>query len=504
MSQEILDAIGEHLGGTEIVHGPALAKLRKKVPAAWRLWDALSPRAKWAIFVLTGRVLSRVDAESIRQARPNNLRVLLVAEEYENLAAASSIYRDVAPYVLYPIAGKLTLIPPPILAPVVTSPVAAPSRVPLELLAAVGALTELPVELTASLKALTKTYAEALNEGKCDDPWEERTLLSFARNVLTQMGLDPTQIKATAMIRTLEREQMGAPRDHFFHSFQNYFLGLTAIAQLKREFLSFKTLAKVNWNVEPANVWFLTALWHDVGYAGQEYSNVYAGAFGQQEDEEQAEIKADAIQRLLDRPQARAGIRSMASLMDRLLKPSSATTGWMPPGERTVLSEHAKLVEKAIHRNVLKSHGVLSALRLFVDYMDDIDRMEPGSQDVLKQTVLLACSSMPFHDFWFRLHIREECRECKMPVGALPFAALLAFVDSIQDDRRNLEAVKESVLILKTLLIAAPRTVEADINIDALTGQQILDKIMEGRDVLAALDQKKKTLNFKYPSWVFA
>jgi sulfur carrier protein ThiS len=91
-----------------------------------------------------------------------------------------------------------------------------------------------------------------------------------------------------------------------------------------------------------------------------------------------------------------------------------------------------------------------------------------------------------------------------MPVGALPFAALLAFIDSIQDDRRNLEAVKEAVLILKKLLITPPRTVAADINIDALTGQQLLDKIMEGRDVLAALDQRNNTLSFKYPSWVFA
>src|SRR5207237_944393 len=121
-------------------------------------------------------------------------------------------------------------------------------------------------------------------EGKIQNPAPCR-FLEWA-HTLTQMGLDPDQIKATAMIRTLERDQMGAPRDHFFHSFQNYFLGLTAIAQLKKEFLSFKSLAKVNWNVEPADVWFLTALWHDVGYAGQKYSNLYAGAFGNQEDEE--------------------------------------------------------------------------------------------------------------------------------------------------------------------------------------------------------------------------
>ncbi len=121
---------------------------------------------------------------------------------------------------------------------------------------------------------------------------------------------------------------------------------------------------------------------------------------------------------------------------------------------------------------------------------------------LLKQTVLMACSSMPFHDFWFRSNMRDECKNCVMPVASFPYAALLAFVDSIQDDRRNLKAVREAVLILRQLLITRPGTVEADINIDALDGQQILDKIIEGRDVLAALDQHQNVLQFKYPNWV--
>jgi len=41
---------------------------------------------KWAIFILTGKTLSTVDAASIKEATPNNLNVLLVAQEYDNLA----------------------------------------------------------------------------------------------------------------------------------------------------------------------------------------------------------------------------------------------------------------------------------------------------------------------------------------------------------------------------------------------------------------------------------
>jgi hypothetical protein len=192
----------------------------------------------------------------------------------------------------------------------------------------------------------------------------------------------------------------------------------------------------------------------------------------------------------------------MASLMARLLKPKDAKTEWLEPGPKAKLGDHADQIQRAINRNILKSHGALSAIRLYCDYTDALDKMEPDKQGLLKQTLLLACCSMPFHDFWFRSAMRAECRRCRLPVGALPFAALLAFVDSIQDDRRNLDTVREAVLILEKLLVTPPRTVEAQINIDALDGQQLLDKIIEGRDVLAALDQRHNVLQFKYPKWV--
>ena len=95
------------------------------------------------------------------------------------------------------------------------------------------------------------------------------------------MGLDAAGIKAAKLIHTIEREHLGPGRDHFFHSFQNYFLGLAAIAHLREEFLSFKNLAKVNREVETAEVWFLITLWHDVGYAVSEIQQHLDAAFGE-------------------------------------------------------------------------------------------------------------------------------------------------------------------------------------------------------------------------------
>ncbi|MEX0978828.1 MAG: hypothetical protein WDZ48_08260 [Pirellulales bacterium] len=503
MSQEILDAIGEHIGGTEIAYGTLHKKLRAIVPAAWRLWR--DSKGKWAIFVLTGNTLSTVDENSIRKALPNKLRPLLIVQKYETLAAAASIYREVAPYVMYPIAGKLALIRPPTLLPPVAAPVHSPSRVPLDLLKEVQGLDGLGAELRKILRALTKSYSRLITTGKCNDDSEEDVLLEFAKKVLMHMGLKPDGIKATQLIRTIERDQFGASRDHFFHSFQNYFLGLAAISQLRADFLSFKDLAKVNWDIEPSDVWFLTAIWHDVGYAAQKFNKMADATFGEaEEDDEERDIKDEAIHRLLERPDANTGMRAMASLMAQLLKPQDATTQWLEPGPRTKLGPYADQILQAINRNTLKSHGALSAIRLYCDYTDTIENMVPAKRNLLRQTVLLACCSMPFHDFWFRSDVRAECAHCRLSVRALPFAALLAFVDSIQDDRRNLDAVREAVLILERLLVVPPRTVEAQINIAGLGEQQLLDKIIEGMDVLATLDQAADSLQFKYPEWIGA
>jgi hypothetical protein len=84
----------------------------------------------------------------------------------------------------------------------------------------------------------------------------------------------------------------------------------------------------------------------------------------------------------------------------------------------------------------------------------------------------------------------------------MPFAALLAFVDSIQDDRRDLEGLKEEVRFLERILVKKPATVTAKVNMRSLPPQSLLWKAVEARDVLAHLSQDPASLYFKYPDWV--
>ena len=84
----------------------------------------------------------------------------------------------------------------------------------------------------------------------------------------------------------------------------------------------------------------------------------------------------------------------------------------------------------------------------------------------------------------------------------MPFAATLAFIDSIQDDMRDIEQLNDRIRFLEKLLIRRPYDVCAKLNPDGLREEEVLWKIIEARDVLAHLQQDKDTLTFTYPQWL--
>jgi hypothetical protein len=202
-------------------------------------------------------------------------------------------------------------------------------------------------------------------------------------------------------------------------------------------------------------------------------------------------------------PTMQAASRELASLMCRLLHSSIAKTSWTAPTTSTRLSFKEKQMEETLRANYGDGHGVASALILHADLVRQVDKMqEPSKRDLLRQTVLLACSSIPFHDHQFRKALRNKIGSCLIPTDVMPFAATLAFVDSIQDDRRDMTQVKRAMRFLQKLLINPPNTVSAKTNRQALSQEDVLWKIVESRDVLCHLLQNQNGLRFFYPQWM--
>lgn len=488
------ELISQGLPGQELRR----SRLAKEVPQAWKFWR--SGGSDWAMFPIIGEYVSNSDQEGASQARTHGLNPVFIAPDYRAVKAISPAYRRLRPYLICEIAGRGHLISPPVLprhSRVISN--SSPTRVPLDLIKGLTRTSRAPAPLAGSLKRLARQYCALRRRRSDSDQREEVLLLEYAGRILGGMGLRPDGIAAAQMVRTLERGGLGARRDHFFHSFQNYFLGLRAILDLRDQFEAYKDRAKLYWNVEPCNVWFLTALWHDVGYPFQRVGEFVNSALGY---EAQDDVGITIKETFLQRPETHEALRTLSSLLAHLLDAEGVRTQWMRPGPRANLGVRATQIQAALSANLRESHGAFGAVRLFCDYSDDLDRMVPIAQDVLLQTVYLASCSIPFHDWQFRDHVRNACGDCRIVTTIFPFASLLAFVDSIQDDRRGLSASEDAALILRRLLITRPATVAARISMAALSDRDLLDKIVEARDVLALLEQTKDSLYFAYPKWI--
>ena len=485
--------------GTELRAGRRYQELKSTIPQAWRIWRG--DGTEWAAFLVVGDHVPEIDEHGIRSARRIGLRPVLVITDPSGVRAAAPLYRYMKAYLICEIGGRGSLIPPP-------SPLprqrpggrAVALRIRTELFQDLVDSEHLETDAQAALKTLLRRYRRMSAESGNTDDEEAAALTQFAARVLDGMGLQERRIKTTQMLRSIEAGGFTqSPRDHFFHSFQNYFLGLTAVVRLRPQFEAFKRAVKLDWEINPVDVWFLTAMWHDVGYPFQSVGAVVDAVLG----EDDADDIADSLkERFLQRPATGEALRLMSSLIARLLSTGRPRTGWLPPGPKTNLGQQASQLLQAFQQNILSSHGAASAVRLFCDHRDDLEKMGPGVGELLKQTVYLACCSIPFHDWTLRRAVRDTCGSCQLETAAMPFAALLAFVDSIQDDRRDVGASRQAVLILRRILIRQPAVIEADIDRHAIADDALLGKIIECRDVVAALRQERGGPQFRYPSWI--
>jgi hypothetical protein len=499
MANQLHSILTQALSGNEMPAGSRRKKIESDIPSLSSIWVAASGK-EYAVFVSKGEHFSDVINDGVRQARRHKLEPLIVATDYLDIKGIRPHYVGLRPHLIANIAGMPTFINAPKFRRRQVKAQLSPTRIPLSLLDGLKRPQSLPDYVRRALTTARAKYRKliALGQSNNDDA-EETILLAYAKQVLDGMGLRSDKISQTHMIRMLEGGGHGARRDHFFHSFQNYFLGLKVVDQHSGLFSAFSTDCGLHWAIDPHGVWFLTVMWHDVGYALQNVAKTLDMAVGfSVADESAINLKRE----FLEQPKTQEGLKRICHLQARLLNPGSAPTAWMLPDISTNIGKRGNDIVETVRQNVIKSHGAISAIRLYRAYKDDLDEMiEPNHRDLLLQSVLLAAASMPFHDFWYREQMRSACGGCMINTKNLPFAALLAFIDSIQDDRRELEQMIESAVTLKGLAVNNG-IVSAIVDQDAVSSGSFLDKVLEARDLACSLDNETGFLGFEYPPWM--
>lgn len=466
----------------------------------WKFWEA--ENNKWAIFQVDSEYISQTKIESIQRVKHLNIKPVLLITEQSKLYSITSYYIDLVPYIICTIAGEGTLIKPPtsnIFEACRKNKIKHRSRISLALLKKIILETNLPTHLKKLIQKLLQNYSKISAAGNKDD-YEQQILEPFGDSVLRKMGFTRSRLEATSRIRKLELSKLIPNRDHFFHSYQNYFLGLIPICKLKEYFDIWKDMTNLAWEISPFDVWFLITLWHDIGYGIQNYTDLSCIIF----DTAESVNYFDNIKyQHLELPDTQVAIRDISSLILRLLEPDNYNTSWVRQNQNTRMSKKQKDICKALKNNFVKSHGAASAIQLHRELIKKVDRMtNDNKRDILFQTILLACCSIPFHDWHFRDSLRNNFGPYYIRNDSMPFAANLAFIDSIQEDRRAVSEMRLEMRFLENLLIKTPRFIKAKVNLTALDKDDILWKIIEACDVLKTLFENEETIAYRYPSWM--
>lgn len=500
MAPSEFDLLERILPGRAIIHDASLWEGMLEIPS--KFWK--SNGDQWAVFFADGDMISQVKIESLKKAREISYKPLVIVTEHSQLSAIAKCYVQTRPYVICRIAGDVQLIHPPEIAiPIlrIKKMTKYRPRISLGLLRNIAKGKNLPGTLRRGIKNLIRGYErlEGSRAKKGDDE-EQKILEGFGNSVLRNMGFTATRLRAPTTIRAIELSKLVTDRDHYFHSFQNYFLGLLAIDRLKNYFESWKSITRLNWEIDPFDVWFLTALWHDVGHGIQNFPELSAIIFDTAESVQYAE---SVKYQHLGLPESRIALQDISSVIPRLLEPKGYRTTWVRQNQNTRPTRIQKEIIKALKKNFVTGHGAASAIQLHRSLIEKVNRMRDDSRrELLFQTILFACCSIPFHDWRFREELRKIVGSCWIRNDVMPFGAMLAFIDSIQEDRRELSDIQTWIKFLEKLIIKLPRYVRAKVNLRALSDDDIFWKVIEARDVHATLREGQDTVSFIYPQWM--
>lgn len=304
--------------------------------------------------------------------------------------------------------------------------------------------------LSGCLRDFEKDYQRATRGKSISDARESELLLRFATDASAG---DPRLFFPVDHLRTLKQyEASGANRhirDHFFHTFNNLFLGLFILGYLARGRVA---IADVDRFIKSSSgkvqlrywesLWLLTCLFHDPAYMAEHFWPNLRFAFGvpQREDAEDEKIPEPVLAMIRDLWDGEfAGPRKeLHGLYDRTVKK------WLPS---SVAQKGPDLFDRAMKKAYFDgsstTHSLVSGLRLISLCRTHEKVVRPHGYDpkVAEAACYIAALCMMFHD--------QKCREELKSAGIrpiafehLPYAAVLMYVDSLQDDRRTTETTR--------------------------------------------------------------
>lgn len=347
------------------------------------------------------------------------------------------------------------------------------------------------------LKLFVRVYTEAATKTTLDYDQEVDLLSKFAKDLAGGDRRLYFPFGQLEVLREWERNRANKKsRDHFFHTFNNLFMGFYILGSLsggQHHLAAIDSMIErdehnKNTLYEWEGLWLQTCLFHDPAYIAENFQNgTFRFSFGVFENDTDfgaalSSQHAANIEALWDTEFAVAR-EDMRQLYARTIR------RWLPPSIASAPSQDLfdKALRQAYFDGNSTSHSLISGLRLIQQCRND---KTVKRSDYEPATALIACEvaalSMLFHDPRCRA-ILLEAGIAPVPFKKLPYAATLMFVDALQEDRRDITNDKFNVHgVLADLSVDnESRVVKATVCLRELPSLRLWSgKIAEFEDVL--------------------
>lgn len=315
--------------------------------------------------------------------------------------------------------------------------------------------------LRTLLRRFAARYERATRKDSIANDREAQLLLDLARGFAKLDKRFFLPIEQIETLRHFEASRASRARDHFFHTFNNLLLGFHILGRLAN---GRRVIAEVDRSIEkPAKakvnpwevLWFLTCMFHDPGYIAENFWANVRFAFGVVDDAgEEQEIPNQVKEQIRDLwdSQYAAPRQALHDLYNRKVRK------WIPP---TIDKKSADLFDSAVRQAYFDgrktSHSLISGLRLINSCRSqNVPRVRTFNPDTALTACVIAALCMMFHD--------PRCRRALQRAGippiafeSLPYACVLMYVDSLQDDRRDISVSRFSQHgVLACVTVSAP------------------------------------------------
>jgi hypothetical protein len=355
--------------------------------------------------------------------------------------------------------------------------------------------------VSRTFKAFAKEYARATKRKSITNDREAEILFKFAKKFARGeqrlfFPLGPLQLLREYEMAKANRRT----RDHFFHTFNNLFLGYHVLGML---YGKKKYIAEVDHFIEDSSsvpkiypwesLWFLTCVNHDPAYIAEKFWGTLRFSYGVEQDEasEDEELPDSVKQKIRDMWDSKfVGPRQdLHDLYNRTVR------RWVPPSLRKAGGDSFdNAIQKAYFDGRNTSHSLVSGLRLISLCRSlNVPRVKAYDPETALTACEIAALSMMFHD--------PRCRAILTSHGIppiaferLPYASLLMFVDALQDDRRDisLSRFRERGVLKEVTILGDGTAVEAIVSLQEVSIKGWAPRVAEYETVMSWINSQSE------------